>query len=249
MERWHKIGLLFTGWLSVTSYSAIAIAGEGIPETLTTRHPNIDKTYPTWVSAAAATQADGSLDSGLFHPVLLDDLQRTLTTPVDPVKGCIPQAEVFQSWTSPPDVSSLESTFRSSGRVLRARVTGRETGFDRGVPGQLFQAERLETYKGGDDLTTVYFFLPVGRVKAGKVEICKTDYRFPHLPEVGDEVVLMPPKLVIGEPLLDIPFEQGFLVLRDSRALLSGIPKGGPQERPRAEVLADLSRLAAEARK
>lgn len=88
MERWQKIGLLFTGWLIVASYSAIAIAGEGIPETLTTRHPNIDKTYPTWVSAAAATQADGSLDSGLFHPVLLDDLQRALATPADPIKGC-----------------------------------------------------------------------------------------------------------------------------------------------------------------
>lgn len=218
-----------------------------MPSVLTTQHPNIDKTYPTWISAAAATKANGSLDSTRFHPYLWDGLARALEAPVDPVQGCIPQRETFESWVSPPDVSSLEATFRSAQRVLRARVVGSATGFDRGTPGTLFQAELLENFKGGDGLATYYFFVPVGRVKAGKVEICKTDYRFATIPKIGDEVVLLVPKAVPGDSLLDLPFEQGLLVLREDQAVLPDFSKSGQVRAvPRSELLESLSRLAKE---
>lgn len=205
-----------------------------MPRILTTQHPNIDKTHPTWISASAATKTDGSLDPSLFHPYLWDRLARALEAPIDPVRGCIPQGEIFESWASPPDVSSLEATFRSAQRVLRARVVDSEIGFDRGTPGALFQVQLLENFKGGDGLSTYYFFVPVGRVKAGKVEICKTDYRFAAIPKIGDEVVLLVPKAVPGDPLLDLPFEQGLLVLGEDRTVLSALKSsaaetGGPK--------------------
>jgi hypothetical protein len=190
------------------------MAGDGIPNVLTTQLPSIDKTYPTWVSAAAAVRPDGSLDPGLFHPVLWERLHNLLVEPRDPVRGCFPAGEVFRSWVAPPDISSLEATFRSSERVLRGRVVDREFGFDRGIPGQLLKVEVLETLKGSNDLSAYFFFVPVGTFQAGKIKICKSDYRFPTVPVVGDEVVLLILQVAVGDPFLDLRFEHGLIVLR-----------------------------------
>lgn len=226
-----------------------AMAGDGIPNVLATQLPAIDKTYPTWVSASAAVRPDGSLDPGLFHPVLWERLHNLLVAPRDPVRGCFPAGEVFQSWVAPPDISSLEATFRSSEQVLRGRVVGREFGFDRGIPGQLFEAEVIETFKGSNDLSAYFFFVPVGTFEAGKIKICKTDYRFPAVPVVGDEVVLLIPQVAAGDPFLDLRFEHGLIVLRGGRAFLPGFANENEAKSvPRAELFAGLTRISAEGR-
>ena len=206
----------------------------------------IDQTYPTWVSAAAAVRPDGSLDPGLFHPAWWDTLKSLLAAPTDPVEGCIPAGEVFWSWMAPPDVSSFEAIYRSSQRVLRGRIVGREFGFDRGTPGQLFEAEVLEVYKGGQNLATYYFFVPVGSFEAGKIKICKRDSRYSTVPAVGDEVVLMIPDSVAGDPLLDLRFEQGLIVLRGEKAFLPGFSNAKEAKSvARAEVFAALAGMSA----
>lgn len=147
--------------------AASAVAAGEMPNLLTTRLDGIDKTYPTWVSAKTASRSDGSLDPGLFHPALWDRLSELLEAPPDPERKCVPVEEAFQSWVAPPDVSSLEATFESAQLVLLARVTDRESGFDRGIPGQLIQITAIENFKGEVDLSVYYFFLPIGRFEAG----------------------------------------------------------------------------------
>ncbi len=233
---------LFTVSLVLTS-----LAGESMPSLLTTKSEHVDKSYPTWVSASAASRADGSLESGLFHPGLWERLQKLLNVPPDPVKGCVPISEVLEAWVAPPDMSSLEAAFRSSELVLRGRVVDREFGFDRGTPGQLFRVDRIEDFKGKNVLNVYYFFVPVGHFKAGKTEICKTDYRFPNIPAVEDEVVLLIPGVTDGDPFLDLTFESGLLVLRGEAALLPGLP-GEKRTSTKSILLSELSRLAAEAK-
>jgi hypothetical protein len=220
-------------------------AGEPMPRMLTTKLSHVDQSYPTWVSASTATLADGSLDPALFHPILWRQLQGLLNVPVDPELGCRPVGEVIQSWLAPPDTSSLAATFKSSQRVLRARVVDRDFGFDRGTPGQLFRIERLETFKGAEDLSTLYFFIPVGRFQAGNSEICKSDYRFPHIPTVGEEVVLLIPDAAEGDPLLDLTFDAGLIVLRDEKPLAAKRFEKQPEIlRSRAALLTELGRLS-----
>lgn len=238
------LGLLVISGL-VAAMAATAGVGEGIPEVLTIQLTGIDKTYPSWVSSRVAARPDGTLDTGLFHPVLLRGLESALRTPPDPVRGCVPVSEFFEDWVSPPDVSSLDGTFRSAQRVLRARVVERDFGFDRGTPGQAFKVEPLETFKGKEELPFYYFFVPVGRFKVGKVEICKTDYRFPNIPEVGEEVVLLVPKVAQNDPWLDLPFHQGLIVLRGTSAMLPGFENSkATAVLPRTELLAELAAKA-----
>ena len=139
MTRQNK----FSIWFGMVFALAVTLpsAGDSMPATLTTQLPGVDKSYPTWVSAAVATRPDGSLDTALFHPFWLEMIQAQLSVPHNPELGCIPAGEVFLSWVAPPDMTTLEKAFAASAQTLRVKITERDFGFDRGVPGQLLKAE------------------------------------------------------------------------------------------------------------
>lgn len=246
MTRQNKVSI----WFGMVFALAVSLpsAGDSMPATLTTQLPGVDKSYPTWVSAAVATRPDGSLDTALFHPFWLEMIQAQLSVPHNPELGCIPAGEVFLSWVAPPDMTTLEKAFAASAQTLRVKITDRDFGFDRGVPGQLFKAEVLESYKGVANNTSYYFFVPVGRVKVGRQEICKTDYRFKVVPQPGDEAILLIHTVAPGDPYLDLAFEDGLIVLRGAEAFFSGARglKVDTASAPRVDILAELAVLAKE---
>lgn len=242
---WHRccfFGLFFAATLAFPG-----VAQATMPDVLTTRSPHTDQTYPTWVSAKVASRPDGDLDPGLFHPQFLETFHNLLYAPVDPDMGCIPVGEGFESHIFTPDMSSLRTAFKAVQFVIHARIVDQDFGLRAGVPGQLLKVELIETFKGKDTLPSYYFFIPVGRFKAGKYEICKTDYRFPNIPRSGDEVVLLIPDQVAGDPLLDLTFENGLIVLRGDDVFLPEFKKTDKEAdilSTRAGLLAELTQLA-----
>jgi len=175
---------------------------------------DFDRTYPTWVDATAAVGSDGQLDKDLFHPDHLLVLEHLLETPEDPETGCILMEEVFESWINPPDRSSVSKAANHSALVFFGKVLSISQGFDRGVPGHMVEISPEQVLKGAAELETYYVFLPVGEVQVGPHNICKKDYRYPQpIPEPGDELLLMVPRVAEAEPYLDLVYSTSFALL------------------------------------
>ncbi|MCP4545505.1 MAG: hypothetical protein GY835_03430 [bacterium] len=194
--------------------------GDGIPPIIYPNWDDIDRTYPRWVSAEAAIAPSGELNRDLFHPqnlILLDDF---FATPIDPDLGCIPVAEEFVSWVNPPDRSTLHKAIQTSELVFVGEIVDRDFGFDHGIPGQMLGVVPREVLKG-ESLQEHYFFLPIGNLSVGRFKICKTDSRCPpKLPVVGDEVLLMVPRIHDPrEPLLWLVYPESIIVLKEDGSI------------------------------
>lgn len=149
-----------------------------------------DYKYPRWVSASAALDANGSLNSEYFYPISLRTMREYLEAPED--HGCILVEEEYSSFYAPPDQSTLEKAVAASALITYAKVTGRDYGFHGSVPGQLVRVEPVETIRQRSKNLPEYFvFFPVGTFNVGAKTICKIDRRYAAVPEVGDHLLLL----------------------------------------------------------
>jgi hypothetical protein len=117
------------------------------------------------------------------------------------------------------DVSTLPKRVRHATLILHAKATDFRYGFKGTTPGRLVRLEPLELLKGNEALLDEYFvFYPVGTFQVGDHKICKTDYRYPAVPEPGDEVVL----LILNRPNPDAPMLEPDLYGAESYFTLTG---------------------------
>lgn len=201
-----------------------------IPPILYTSLTTQDRTYPTWVSAEAAVDADGNLTEELFHPHAVRALEDLLTT--SPREdGCLQLGNVYESIVNPPDRSSLAKATRGSDLVLLATVVSREYGFHFSEAGQLIAVRVDEVLRGEAERGEYFLFLPVGHFEAGPYSICKTDSRYAAPPDIGDEVVLLLPEVENpSEPYLDLVWGTSLVVIEESGRVR--VPRAFELEKP-----------------
>ena len=150
-----------------------------------------DRKYPIWVDAKSMVTPSGDLRTDIIAPSELTAMRDYLATP--PQKGCITVGPVYEDMALPPRRSIEEGTTNSR-LVILGTVTAAAPGFSGAIPGQLLQVMPIEVLKGQPRKTdTYYVFFPVGRVKLGKADLCKTDPRYPEVPHVGDRIVVFAP--------------------------------------------------------
>lgn len=192
-------------------------AGSELPQILYTTLSKHPSAYPTFVSATAAVNEDGTLNEKLLHPASKSTLENLLSQ--DAVNGCIQIEEVWWEEMGVPSRESVQTATQRSDLVARGKVVGKEYGFRFHEPGQLVEVHIEQTYKGklsSEDLLT---FIPVGTFTAGPYQICKIDRRFVQPPEIGDEVLLFVPVVERSdEPYVDLVDGSGLVVLEAQSA-------------------------------
>lgn len=202
---------LFLAWCVAFCVSAVQAEGE-MPQILYVS--NADAPYPRWVAAEAAFDSRGEVITDLCDPGSCIILKSLAETPPDPVKGCIEREEAYELLWDPPDRSTFSKSVKNSQLVFFGKVVNKAFGFMGGTPGQLIRVAPTRDFKGVRVLDHYYFFFPVGNFMAGGYRICKIDRSYPIVPERGDEVLLMVPRLEDpNEPLVDIWGGEGVVLV------------------------------------
>jgi hypothetical protein len=164
----------------------------GFPPALYSDLPGYDPSYPRWVAADAILNEDGTINEKLVHPANIDLLRDHLSIP--PVDGCIRLEEFYDDLVVRADISTFAKRVHHAAMILHATVTDFTYGFKGTTPGRLLRLEPLDVLKGRETPLDDYFvFYPVGTFEVGDHKICKTDFRYPEIPEPGDEIVLVVP--------------------------------------------------------
>jgi hypothetical protein len=190
------LGWFLIAWACRGNWTALRAADKGIdsPNKLPTIHylaGDPDRKYPVWVDEKSMVTPSGELRTDLIAPSELAFLRDYLATP--PQNGCIPVGPFYDDMPLPPR-RSIEESATHSRLVILGTVTASAPGFSGATPGQLLRVLPLEVLKGQPRGVAAYdVFFPVGRVKLGKVDLCKTDPRYPEAPRVGDRVVVFAP--------------------------------------------------------
>ncbi len=170
--------------------------------------------HPSWVSAGRVLTPAGEVDASLFPASFPEQLRYLLNLPEK--DGCLPLREVLISRIDPPVREDISQAARTAGVVMLAQVTGVAPGFRLTEAGHLVRVRPAEVLKGKEKVTLdeYYFFMPVGSFTVGEKRLCKTDQRYPSLPEIGQEVLLF----AFGaatRPYLNIQDDGGIVVLRE----------------------------------
>ncbi len=190
-----------------------------IPSLLYVPMEDMDPNIPFWVSREAAIGPDGKLATEFFHPIAAELLNSTFSEPARPENDCnLAWEEVYQDWVNPPDRTTLDKLLQESEFVFLATIVDREFGFDRGIPGQLFEVVPKESFVGQLRLSSYYFFLPIGTFDVGPYKICKSDKRFPeYIPNEGEDVLLAIPQYAqpkTDEPFFDLVFDESIITIK-----------------------------------
>lgn len=110
---------------------------------------------------------------------------------------------------------------RRAERIVSGVIVNKEAGFFQSTPGTLLRLRPQETIFGehrGDDQ---FVFIPVGEVRVGEKSVCSKDSRFPFVPGVGGEIVLLvPPHWFNDGEILFIGIDRGFLPIVNDRVAL-----------------------------
>lgn len=184
-----------------------------IPPILFARLPHRDPSFPVFVSASTAIDEDGEIDTSLFSEEAVERLERLLAA-FDPASRCIVVEEFYESVVNPPDRSSIEKAARTAALIIVGEVVGRDYGFQHFLPGQVLRMRLERVVKGSAKLDHYLVFLPVGTFTAGPHKFCKTDYRYPKAPELGERVVLFIPAVDSPrEPFLDLRSESSIITV------------------------------------
>lgn len=202
----------------------VTAPGEGIPPVVFARLPHRSADHPAFVSASAAFAADGMVNTALFAPSAGAMLGRQLDR-VDPLRDCIVLDEFYVDRVNPPDRSTLAKAVQTSELILQTEVVSRDYGFESSVPGQLLRVRPVEVFKGEAPLPHYFVFLPVGTFEAGPHRFCKTDYRYPEPPEIGEQVLLLVPEVASREePYLALDSEASIIAADEDGTVRLPLP-------------------------
>lgn len=159
--------------------------------------------FPIWVDSRAVLTPSGQLNETLFHPGPAAWVKEILAT--EPVNGCVQAPLMSTNRTNAQPRASLDDSIKHTEFTLLGRVTGRSYGFYAGEPGQLLRIAPELILKGENRGDVYYAFMPFGDFKVGATKICKTDSRYAHPPDIGDEVFTFTPPPIGGLLLIEDP--------------------------------------------
>ena len=160
---------------------------EDMPE-MAFMNPDVS-VYPDWVRADRVLDAEGKVDSAMFHPPNVDSLER-LFKAHPKGKSCMALDEVFVQ-EGADRIVSFEETVREADWVFVGEITGKAGGFMQHQPGTLLRIEPQEVLRGPLDRTYPhYFFVPAGHIRVGDMALCVTDPVYTVVPKVGTRVLL-----------------------------------------------------------
>ena len=156
--------------------------------------------HAAWVAAESALDANGEPDSFLFSESAVRAIKKYQERQPLEEGACLHLGEFYA-----PEVVDVgdgdhhkylardfATTAKSVDWMFEGVVTGSTHGFNGPIPVTLFQVQTEEILKGPRDKHGQYFFLfPVAEFSVGNLKLCKTDQRYPALPEIGDRVILM----------------------------------------------------------
>lgn len=170
--------------------------------------------HPVWVSESAV-----SADAGMLQQVLPPGMDEIIRSWNDPSQ-CI--EVVIQNEARGPEAgTSFGDEVRKAERIVRGLVVGREPGFFQSSPGTLLRVRNQETIHGEARVDDQFVFIPVGEVRLGEKSLCNSDPRFPVVPEVGGEVLLLiPPHWFNDGDILFVGADRGFLPIIDGQVVL-----------------------------
>jgi hypothetical protein len=186
-----------------------------------------DSKYPNWVDASMVLNADGSPNTDLLHPSAVRQIKAFRANATG--NSCLPVGHYFQDAIAPPERNTPEQAARNSRLVLFGTVTEKAFGLAGDQPGQLLRVTPDEIIKGQPRNVPAYFvFLPVGTIKIGNLEICKTDEYYPEPPAVGERVLLFVPdswdwQQNQNDPYLDLMNESGIITIHSDSTV--SLPK------------------------
>ena len=180
-----------------------------------------DATAPAaWVPLSQASTAKGEIRWDLlgtdarenFERILENDLTqvtsaRELTSGKSrydlrmsgKLPGCVYYGPSYNHFASEPRESIQELT-RSAAWSVRGHVIAITPGFFNGQPFSLLtvQTDRTLALNRSQPDQILQVLYPYAQFKAGTISFCKDDYRFPHIPLIGDELIVFAPRGEIG---------------------------------------------------
>ena len=142
---------------------------------------------PFWIPA------DYLLDeSGRPSELLRSSAQTLLMDVMQQSRGdCFPSRHPFPAFNV-EGRQTLKSVAKHADWIFTARVIRREAGFQQVFPGLMLEVAPLKVFKGPEDrLDSQYVFFPGGEVHFGDWKICHSDARYPEVPDLGDELILL----------------------------------------------------------
>jgi hypothetical protein len=169
---------------------------------------------PVWVSESAV-----SSDAGLLARTLPPGLEEVIRDWPDPAE-CI-EVVVHDDARPAEAAESFADEVKRAERIVRGFVVGRESGFFQSRPGTLLRLQPQETLHGESRVDDQFVFVPVGEVQLGEKKMCSVDPRFPFVPEVGGELLLViPPHWFNDGDILFVGIDRGFLPIINERVVL-----------------------------
>jgi hypothetical protein len=144
--------------------------------------------FPEWVDSRVAFEPGRGIDGGLFRPDWADRLRGLLAA--SRADGAVRVGEVDPPSKAVPDPPTLGDAVRRAVVASLVRVSGRTTGFWRGIPGTLLRLERERDFRGLFGDFESYLFVPVGDFDLAGTRIVKRDRRYPPVPADGEEAFL-----------------------------------------------------------
>ena len=146
---------------------------------------------PHWISEDLLLDSSGQPETSLLDEANQFLLNEALAAADVPEGGCFHRINKIPA-TETLGQDTLEKTLGLAQWVFSAEVTGTQPGMGQTLPGTLVRFEPKRIFLGPEDRRGPHFiFVPVGEVQLGDRAICVSDIRYPHLPEVGDEILLM----------------------------------------------------------
>lgn len=152
--------------------------------------------YPLWVEAGSVLTPEGDPDprdfSDFVQQAVRDMLADRNGWTIDPqcdaaVTGStypLPRSTAFRSFEEASERAELIARFELG--------TSRHGIAYGGIPGTLFQATPLETYRGRLRYSEYFLFVPVGRFELAETRICAADPAY-RLPDAGAQIVVFLP--------------------------------------------------------
>ena len=269
--------LVLSGAVSlVVATQGFAVLGgeEGGSRTPPTLAAKISGSPPLWVSRAAATTPDGSVDWNLLGEEarkVFENLQAQPTVSYAAAQQAPEMAAVID--LSRPDGSNVRwyrygpsskeisgSRWRSVAEVARSAraiylgtVTAVAEGFLDGEVGSLLTVQVDRVVRGSDDFSVtdeVFVYYPYARFSIGELNFWKETPGYPERPAVGDQILVSAdryPPDAAGRVVL--PHQDGLFVEQPEESggvVLKGAGRSRPGEATTLGELADdLAALAA----
>src|SRR5206468_2054405 len=176
------------------------------------KNPNGQVRDPFWIDASLIDAKGHYTGEGEIRQTVAWSIEHLIATPPN-ASGCVAVGDSWIDYVNPPSHRDLDTAVGEADFIVKGIVRKRSYGLFSNDVGQMLSVTVTKELKGISPLKTYYFFIPVGSFRLGPVDICKTDSKYPVIPEPGDTVILLGHEGFRAGPFLNIIDEGGLLPL------------------------------------